>query len=148
MRKTTEQRFWEKVDKSGDCWLWTAGKNHAGYGSFYVFPKIIELAHRLSWIMAYGGPIHQSTFICHRCDNPACVRPDHLFKGTQLDNMRDMGRKGRGRRILTPEQIREIKRRCEAGENQRVLAREFGVTHKAISHHNKSNVHELDGLRY
>lgn len=87
------RRFWDKVDKSGSCWLWTGSNKPRGYGQIKVEGKTI-FAHRLSWELAYG-PIPEGLYVCHRCDVPACVRPDHLFLGTQTDNMADRDAKGR-----------------------------------------------------
>jgi hypothetical protein len=96
MRKTVEQRFWEKVDASGDCWLWTAaclGRTICNYGVFRFQGKR-ALAHRVSYEMRYG-PVSQEIKVLHRCDNPVCVNPSHLFLGTQSDNLADMRIKGR-----------------------------------------------------
>jgi hypothetical protein len=99
-----EERFWAKVNKDGPtqphmdtpCWAWTAA-THEGYGVFIV-PGSEEYreqrAHRLSWTLA-NGPIPEGLQVLHRCDNPACVRVDHLFLGTHTDNMRDMVAKNR-----------------------------------------------------
>jgi hypothetical protein len=96
-----EDRFWEKVDKSGDCWLWTGARDQHGYGSLSVAHEGRERrrsvpvkASRVSW-QIHNGPIPAGMWVLHRCDNPPCVRPDHLFLGTQLDNMRDASAKGR-----------------------------------------------------
>lgn len=103
MRKTrpVEDRFWEKVDKSGpvvpgmesNCWIWTGGKNKRGYGHILINRRKVR-AHRLSLELA-GGPLLEGECALHRCDNPSCVRPDHLFRGSHADNMADMARKGR-----------------------------------------------------
>lgn len=92
------KRFWSHVDKTDGCWLWTgADKGALGHGRFYVKGKRTKV-HRFSWELA-NGPIPPGLFVLHRCDNGACVRPDHLFLGTQADNIRDMDSKGRrGRR--------------------------------------------------
>lgn len=96
-RRPVADRFWEKVDKSGDCWLWTAATAFWGYGVFQLGRgpgEGIVRAHRWSWEQAHG-PIPDGLFVCHHCDTPACVRPSHLFLGTNADNLGDMGRKGR-----------------------------------------------------
>jgi len=94
-------RFWKYVEKTESCWLWTGYKNHLGYGrmTVTVAPKQYKLmaTHRLSWKM-HRGPIPEGKVVMHDCDNPACVNPDHLLLGTQLDNMRDMKAKGRDNR--------------------------------------------------
>lgn len=89
-----DERFWSKVDKSGDCWEWIACKTKAGYGQYSVNGSR-EYTHRLSWEYKYG-PITSGIFVCHKCDNPACINPEHLFLGTQKDNMGDCHAKGRG----------------------------------------------------
>ena len=88
--------FWAKVEKRGpdDCWLWTAGHNDKGYGSF-GFRGRVQGAHRVSYILA-NGPIEPSSLcVMHSCDTPLCVNPAHLSLGTRADNTRDMDRKGR-----------------------------------------------------
>jgi hypothetical protein len=92
-------RFWAKVGKSEACWLWLAALNDSGYGVLRVRVDGIarnERAHRLSWIIAHG-PIPEGLNVLHHCDTPACVRPDHLFLGSQADNTADMLRKARHR---------------------------------------------------
>lgn len=79
-------RFWNKVDRSGDCWVWTAGRDNAGYGQFRYEGKNIK-AHRVSFFLANGT----WPGICrHTCDNPPCVNPDHLLDGSHKDNSDDM----------------------------------------------------------
>jgi hypothetical protein len=75
--KSTEERFWEKVDASGSCWLWTAAKMQAGYGVFGVTHARVVLAHRFAWEWLVG-PIPQGLELDHLCRVPQCVNPDHL----------------------------------------------------------------------
>lgn len=87
------QRFWSKVNKSGECWKWTAGKTIDGYGRVRCNGRL-WLAHRVSWSIA-NNAIPDGVCVLHRCDNPPCCNPDHLFLGTRLDNNADKTRKGR-----------------------------------------------------
>lgn len=87
------KRFWDNVQKSPGCWLWTAAKRHKGYGAFNVRGENFK-AHRLAWELTYG-PIPKGMHVCHRCDTPSCVNPTHLFLGTNQDNVADMFQKGR-----------------------------------------------------
>jgi len=138
--KTLQERFEDKFIKTDGCWNWTAYKDKRGYGAFLLagHPK---LAHRVSYQL-YVGEIPDGLCVCHRCDNPACVRPDHLFLGTVADNMRDRTVKGRGgdhagerngRAKLTIEQVIEIRARYSNGARRIDLAKEFGVTPTNIS---------------
>lgn len=144
MLKTPNERFLDKVIKGNnpnDCWIWTACKAH-GYGLFsygQVNGKYKHVsAHRFSYEM-HIGKISNGLYVCHRCDNPACVRPDHLFLGTQTDNLRDASEKGRvasgaNSRFakLTVEKVLEIRARHHAGETQAELGRAFHVTKENI----------------
>lgn len=94
--KQMEERFWKKVDKSGECWIWKAFKNKQGYGRFGLRASECVNAHRVSYVIAYGE-IPDDYFVCHKCDNPSCVRPEHLFAGTRQDNIDDMMIKMRSR---------------------------------------------------
>lgn len=96
--KTIEERFWEKVAVRGDdeCWEWLASKvGPLKYGHFWGGKDSGQImAHRFSWIIHYGE-IPEGMYVCHHCDNPPCVNPNHLFLGTYSDNMFDMWNKGR-----------------------------------------------------
>ena len=87
-----DKRFWSKVKKTDSCWEWIGDKDKNGYGRFRLPMKSVR-AHRHSWFLASGT--EPSLLICHKCDNPSCVRPDHLFEGTARDNTADMMAKGR-----------------------------------------------------
>ena len=144
------ERFWAKVDKSaGDqgCWEWIASRDKKGYGAFGLNGKRVQ-SHRLSAAMA--GLDIEGLCVCHKCDNPSCVNPDHLFAGTKADNNRDMVEKGRASRFkgsmnkgsahgnskLTEEDVVEIKERLRAGETQTSIAKDFGVSRITVSHIN------------
>ena len=86
-------RFWSYVDSSKECWTWTAYKNKDKYGVFAI-DRIPHYAHRVSW-MIHNGEIPDGLCVLHKCDNPPCVRPDHLFLGTRKDNNVDKSLKGR-----------------------------------------------------
>lgn len=91
-----EIRFWRKVTKTSGCWEWSASRNAHGYGQIAA-PRPLKrplLAHRVSWEI-HNGPIPIGLLVLHRCDNPHCVRPDHLFVGDQKLNMQDMVSKKR-----------------------------------------------------
>ena len=122
-------RFWGKVDRTGECWVWTGTKSH-GYGNFSVNGKMVH-AHQYAWEQRYG-PRPQGTIICHTCDNPACVRVEHLFLGTYRTNMQDCVAKRRqavgernGRAKLTWGQIKDIRERHAMGQSKRSLAQAF-----------------------
>lgn len=86
------QRFWSRVEKSAECWEWCGARDKNGYGLFKVGGRM-RRAHRLA-LAATGVPI-DGFYVCHRCDNPPCVNPEHLFLGTAQDNANDRDRKGR-----------------------------------------------------
>lgn len=129
-------RFWAKVRKlDGDsCWEWTAARNKHRYGMFWDGEKMV-LAHRFAFALTNGADDVED--VCHRCDNPPCVRPDHLFGGTHTENVRDMVHKGRQctpigegnpNARLAFDEVLELRRRHEGGEDIASLARSFGIS--------------------
>jgi hypothetical protein len=159
--ETEPVRFWKKVQRTEGCWWWTGGTDGNGYGAFWV-PGLgrMDKAPRVSWRLTFGE-IPDGMWVLHKCDHPSCVRPDHLFLGTNQENMRDCGRKGRhwtqmnpdkakhnvalARRFLDPrgrgngcaklsdDAVREIRSRNTAGETQTSLAVEFGVARSTVT---------------
>lgn len=86
-------KFWKNVKITDSCWEWQRGTNSKGYGAVKIQNKTYS-AHRVSWTL-FNGDIPEGMFVCHHCDNPKCVNPEHLFIGTQKDNMQDKCKKGR-----------------------------------------------------
>lgn len=132
------ERFWARVDRSGDgCWEWTGGRvQGSGYGQTTFRNQPIG-AHRLAWLLSRHEPIPEGQVVCHRCDNPPCCRPDHLFLGSPAENSADMVTKGRQARTgglghyaakLTPEQVGEIRARWATGDQARDIGRDFGLS--------------------
>ena len=140
-----KERLTRKIDiNQNGCWVFRGFRLSNGYGRIQG-PSGLSLAHRASW-EAYRGPIPSGLCVLHLCDNPPCVNPEHLFLGTQRDNVLDMLAKGRDRHAteviktrgekhwrckLTREQVLEIRRR--RSEPQKQLAAEFGTTQRYIS---------------
>lgn len=143
--KPLVERFWPKVDKTDTCWLWTAAKINTGYGAINLGRGLgIALAHRVAWSLT-NGPIPRDMYLCHTCDVRACVNPDHLFIGSQADNLADAARKGRMRKFdyprgeahsntrITDAQVAEMRRRLATGEKHRSIAADFGVDRSYIT---------------
>lgn len=142
-----EVRFWAKVDKDGPthpvygrCWIWTACRTKAGYGQLAVAGERVY-THRFCYELVHGG-IPEGLDVCHRCDNPACVNPDHLFVGTASQNSADMVSKSRQSKgehrwmhRLTREIVIELRRRHKRGVKgcgYIALSREFGLSHSSV----------------
>lgn len=135
-----KDRFWQKVQKSEKgCWPWIACKNSDGYGQF-GFRGRVDGAHRVSWILSHGE-LPKGAHVLHKCDNPVCVNPDHLFIGTHQDNMEDRTRKGRsrgrglpgelsGHNKLTNNIVLKIRKLHEQGTSQKQISNQFAI-HKA-----------------
>ncbi len=126
-----------KVDPASDCWVWIAGRTKDGYGTFNIAGRTL-LAHRLAH-EHFVDSLIRGLCVCHTCDNPPCVNPEHLFQATQAENIRDALRKGRMRTgdhsgeknagaKITAEQVQEIRRRYIPGVTTlRSVAKEFGI---------------------
>src|SRR5882672_3448747 len=98
-----KDKFWEKVNKTDTCWLWTGKIARDGYG--YLRD---QAAHRVSWEL-HNGPVPEGKWVLHHCDIRPCVNPSHLFLGSRQDNMDDMSMKGRAGKKLTAEDVRVIR---------------------------------------
>ena len=136
------KHYTEICEETG-CWNWVGGKLRAGYGviTVYVFgKKTSHLAHRVSYMLANQVTITRFQPVCHKCDNPSCINPDHLFLGTQKENLKDMVEKGRSLRgvknsqaKLTENEVREIRALYALGSHsQRDLAKIYGIDQTTI----------------
>lgn len=151
----TVRRFWAKVDMSGDCWEWLGSVRPAGHGRFSIGRQSMP-AHRFAFEIAFSGPLppFPEALVCHDCDNPKCVRADHLYLGTVKSNAQDASRRNRlchglrwrsahmatmcrgeanNQARLTAEQVEEIRERFTGKYGQVIaLAREYGVSRQSI----------------
>ena len=139
--RPTLLRFWQKVSRGSadSCWPWQASRTAFGHGKFYLrvgSRRQYTVAHRVMWMLAFG-PIPMGMETCHRCDNPWCVNPRHLFLGTQQDNLRDMREKGReitdGNATLTRHQVHEIRVLLAAGLTHTAIAKQFQVARSTVT---------------
>jgi hypothetical protein len=131
------QRYWAKVHKTAHCWIWTGARGCAfGHGAITYAHRPLY-AHRVGWVIA-NGRIPDGLQVNHHCDVPLCVRPDHLYLGTQRDNVHDAVRRGRyplarKPRRLSDQDVLAIRARAAKGVPQVALADLFGVTPAAVS---------------
>lgn len=146
-RESVADRFWSGVDRSSGpdaCWPWKRGRKRHGYGSFAVSKTRIVIAHRFAWELTNGDP--GELLVCHRCDNPPCCNPAHLFLGTSKDNVQDAIVKGRPGFVppvrhgeknhatkLSADSVREIRARAAAGQRHREIGERFGVSDVTVS---------------
>lgn len=130
-------RFWSRVSKTETCWIWLGPKHRQGYGRVGFKGNRAAYAHRVSYELTHG-PIPTGMFVLHGCDNPPCVRPDHLRLGTQKENAADMHSRGRANRPLgsraTHSRLTETQaRRAKYGQEKLApLSRELGVSYQAL----------------
>jgi len=136
LRKAQAERFWSRVDKSGECWLWTGTvQNRAGRaGEGYGVTGDCRLAHRVSWQLI-NGPVPSGAQVLHSCDRPRCVRPEHLRLGSPAENSFEMvlrDRSTRGERSssakLTATQVIHLRDQAAAGVSHKVLAYRYGIS--------------------
>ena len=150
--RTIDERFWSKVEKTESCWNWTGADNGLGYGEFWIAGLGKTYAHRTSYRLS-GRAITDGMKVLHKCDNPRCVNPDHLFLGTMEDNTKDAMRKGRlssgpshsekivdrlyGERNphskLNLRAVAEIRDLACVGWTHNRIASEYGVSRRAIT---------------
>lgn len=133
--------FWAKVDQSAgatNCWPWTAYKSPGGYGRFLIGGRS-RIASRIAWASANGRSPQPGMMVCHRCDNPACCNPSHLYEGTPLDNSRDAIERNRlkpiasedtNTAVLTPEVVAEARANDVRPAE---MARRYGVSRATAS---------------
>jgi predicted XRE-type DNA-binding protein len=138
------ERFWPKVATGDHCWEWRGYRDSNGYGRFSIGTQAHRsrtlLAHRVAWELTYG-PIPTGQHVLHRCDNPSCVRPDHLFLGDQRANNADRDMKDRVRHgaqhpnaKLTPRQVEQVRTLATTGAiSQRGIGRALGVRHSTVA---------------
>ena len=131
-RKERFDKYW-KLNKKNGCWEWQRHLNERGYGYFNLEKKKSIGAHRASYILN-KGEIPDGLFVCHACDNPKCVNPDHLWLGTPLENNRDMFKKGRDK-VTKPKLSKEIVMEIYNDQSlaQVKLAEKYGVSQSTIS---------------
>lgn len=139
-----EERIKEYIDKSGKCWVWTKDKYNYGYGKISIGEGKQMRAHRFMYIKEFGD-IPESMNVLHKCDNPSCVNPNHLYLGTQKDNVVDMMSKNRGgykkfcgeshhNSKLTRKEVNEIKTLWNSGKLfQKDIANKFGISQQVVS---------------
>lgn len=135
------ERFWEKVDKRSpdECWIWKGNKSPQGYG-FIVTDQKMYRSHRVCYELC-NGPIPKGMYVCHRCDNPQCVNPSHLWLGTPAENNRDRANKKRNNHTfgelhpsakINSADVVEIRKMAEQGVRQRDIATLYGITQHSV----------------
>ena len=137
MKRGLQDRLLSKViiDTSTGCWVWLGCKRKEGYGRISVKGRS-EATHRMSYTL-FNGTIPKGLLVCHKCDNPSCINPEHLFVGTDLDNSKDKIKKGRqfvlkgenvSNSILTNTKVMQIRSLCKDGLTLKEISEMFGVS--------------------
>tara|TARA_R100001530_G_scaffold2198_1_gene3654 strand:- start:186 stop:668 length:483 start_codon:yes stop_codon:yes gene_type:complete len=128
------KRFWHKVDKGGgtssECWEWLGAKHVKGYGTFWLKGSDVR-CHRLSFFLR-TGILDDNLLVCHICDNPGCVNPDHLWLGTLQANNFDRFLKKRTASILTEKDVRDILLRLKNNESRRSIAKMYNISYHTV----------------
>lgn len=144
--KSAEERFWNKVNKTESCWLWTGEISTSGYARFHDNVKRTKV-QATRWVFErLFGPVPDDQDICHRCDVRECVNPNHLFLGSRSENMKDAANKGRlpwqkvppkgvrhPRAKFTDSQVLEVRKLAKDGISGSSIARLFNVDHSTVN---------------
>lgn len=136
---TTTEKFWAKVHKTDSCWVWDASGTQNGYGQFWFRGKL-WLAHRVSWILA-NGTIPNGLFVLHACDNKPCVNPNHLYLGTNSENIKRAAQQGvlgkacgerNGHCKLTDEQVRRLLADRRSGMDRDAISEKYKISRNYV----------------
>lgn len=138
-QRNITRTFWSRIDRRGDdeCWPWLGYRHAKGYGRSFVWvgDRVYVVPHRASWAIHYGPP--GDMHVCHRCDNPPCCNPRHLFLGTNIDNVKDRVAKGRTQRGIqhfkarvTEDDVRAIR---ASTERPAAIARRYGISYGTVA---------------
>lgn len=157
LSKASRKRFFERIEKqTNGCWIWTGAISDTGYGKACIGHQRTMNAHKLMYLLV-KGPVEEGFYVCHTCDNRACVNPEHLFKGSPHDNIHDMITKGRAKfpnprygqlnpsSKLTWKEVRKIRKEYQPGVvTMKELGKKYGVTGTQIRHIVR-NIHWIEG---
>ncbi len=140
-----QSRFFGKVRQGPDCWLWIGAKSPDGYGSFW-WDLVVQKSHRVSWQIHFG-PIPDGLLVCHRCDNPSCVNPAHLFLGTAKDNTADCMQKGRRNTPVGHTRPADVVRRIAAARRETLRLHPEVIPRGVRSHRAKFTADQVREIR-